>query len=536
MLAVGDFKATSATRKRGRAHRVIEDIGDTSCGRTLSALRPAKGPIAIDDAIDSRRQMHVADYNFPKRARISSEIAFSPEQTSLGKFISSVWEQIYGGVNLEPQSLVEQWQLTVDAAANTFNDGSFGDDNQLGPGPPPSLLPTTGVAVAGLDGTSGSFSRSNTLCRKVTQAGRTCRAIEVIVQARWIEHFDSYVDFLAVTNPSMSRTKCRKSALLEACNDFGWSEKELRNKMAVWIGYKEIKDAAGWAALVFAGMGLYRFCKYRAGFNSKSMERLRKLQSSMEVAADTLHPNWRQVLAIIGEASQRRFAGHPHDWVVYQDGSSPVSLRSTYLECDPYFGFEHLNESVIDTEAWGADDPRWIPPLSAAASVTSADTCRLCRQRQSDDPKLNSCHCFPSLFGGPRSPCPVQVFRTSNGRNNGLQALMPFERGAAVGEFVGLITKGIEDLDVMECSTRVRRYQIWQGRQGNYTRFVNHSCKPNAQFQHFVWLSTQRIILVSKEIEAGTEITVDYSESYWRGLDKRCLCGENCCRYGGDNR
>jgi SET domain-containing protein len=36
---------------------------------------------------------------------------------------------------------------------------------------------------------------------------------------------------------------------------------------------------------------------------------------------------------------------------------------------------------------------------------------------------------------------------------------------------------------------------------------------------------------VSKGIEAGIEITVDYTESYWRGLDKKCLCGESCCRY-----
>lgn len=534
--ASGDSKATRTSQKRKRTRKAIQ-IDDTNCGRALGALRPAQGHTVTADAIDSHRQMQVADYNFPKRAKIQSEATFLPEKSSLGKFIASVWEQIHGGINLEPQSLVEQWQLTVGTAANTLiNGGRLSHDKPVDLEPPSSLVTATEVAVTGPDGTGGSFSQNNTFCRKVTQAGRTCRSIEVIVQARWIEHFDSYVNFLAVTNPSMSPTRCRKAALLEACSDFEWSEKELRNKIAVWRGYKEIKDAAGWAALVFAGMGLYRFCKYRTGFNSKSMELLRTLRSGIEVAADTLHPNWRQVLAIIGEASQRRFAGHPHAWVIHKDGSDPVPLQSTYVESDPYFSFEHLDESVIDTEAWGADDPRWIPPLSAAVSVTSADTCRSCRQRQSDDPKLNSCYCYPSLFGGPRSPSPVQVFRTSNGRNNGLQALIPFERGAAIGEFVGLVTKAIEDLDVMDSSTRVRSYQIWQGRQGNYTRFVNHSCRPNAQFQHFVWLSTQRIILVSKGIEAGTEITVDYSESYWRGLDKRCLCGESCCRYDGDNR
>jgi hypothetical protein len=56
----------------------------------------------------------------------------------------------------------------------------------------------------------------------------------------------------------------RKTAFTEACADFGWSEKELRNKMqagslpwalwfslltrffrAVWKGYREVEDAAG---------------------------------------------------------------------------------------------------------------------------------------------------------------------------------------------------------------------------------------------------------------------------------------------------
>ena len=74
-------------------------------------------------------------------------------------------------------------------------------------------------------------------------------------------------------------------------------------------------------------------------------------------------------------------------------------------------------------------------------------------------------------------------------------------------------------------------YQIWQGRQGNFTRFVNHSCHPNSQYERFLWLGQQRVVLVSKGIDAGSEITVDYSDRYWMNLDKKCLCGETCCRF-----
>lgn len=57
---------------------------------------------------------------------------------------------------------------------------------------------------------------------------------------------------------------------------------------AIWRGYKEIKDHGGWACLVFAGMGIYRFCKYRIGFDPESMAILRRTRARFEVAADTM--------------------------------------------------------------------------------------------------------------------------------------------------------------------------------------------------------------------------------------------------------
>ncbi|RGP81071.1 set domain-containing [Fusarium longipes] len=479
-------------------------------------LAVANGNISVEDSgadSESPRQMQVGSENFPKRIKVKHDGVFHPKESSLGKFVVGVWEQIHSGLILEPQNLTEQLQLAAPSAVNNP------------PGDTVSVTPDVRSVQ-----TWDAFSQSNLFCRRVTQTSRTCRSLEVIVQARWVELFDSYVEYLASTNPGLSSTKSRMRAITEACADFGWTEKELRNKMAIWRGYKEIKDVLGWVALVFSGMGLYRLCKYRIDFDKEKLSRARALRLRMEVAADTLHSNWRQLLAIVGESTEPRFFGHPHDWVVHQDGSDPVPLRSTYLRHDPNFAFEHIDESIIDTTSWGADDPRWNPP-STAVCVSGLYVCDLCHQVQSSEAAVNACKCFPSLFGAPRFPSAVQVFRTPNGRNNGLQALISFERGAAIGEFVGLITKNIEDQDVLDSQVDGRRYQIWQGRQGNFTRFVNHSCKPNAQFEKFVWLGTQHILLVSKGIEAGMEITVDYTESYWRGLDKKCLCGESCCRY-----
>jgi ATP-dependent RNA helicase DDX49/DBP8 len=284
-------------------------------------------------------------------------------------------------------------------------------------------------------------------------------------------------------------------------------------------------------------MGIYRFCKYRVEFTKEAMKRLQNLRTRFEVAADTLHPHWRELLTIIGETSRLQYAGHPHNWVVSEDGAPPVPLRSTYLDRESFFEFEQLEESVIDEREWRGEDPRWVPQTSAVVQADGTYVCAVCNQTQSDEPALNACGCFPNLFGCvKRRPPPVQIYRTNKGQNNGLLALAPFERGSGIGEFVGLITKGVRHVDVMDSATATTSYQIWQGRQGNFTRFINHSCNANAQFSQFTWLDTQHIILVSKGIEAGVEISVDYGDRYWAGLDKSCLCGESCCRYRRDRR
>ncbi|KAI1870477.1 uncharacterized protein JN550_005405 [Neoarthrinium moseri] len=493
-------------------------VPDNMGRQGLGGLRPARAlSIPTETEGTSGRQIQSGD-KFPKR-RAMKPPGHSLQPSTLDKLIIGIWEQIYRNVNLEPQGYLDF--LHVEAPHPSYG-GTVLDMGHVRHGNQYIAQPAAG----------GSFNRMNTLCRQVTQASRTCRSLEIVVQARWVEYFNEYVDSCALTNPIVPRTKHNKAALSEACFDFGWTEKELRNKMYIWRGYKDIKDAGGWAALVFSGMGIYRFSKYRIGFGEDSMQRLRTLRPLFEVAADTLHPGWRYLLGVVGESTQQVYTEHPHDWVVFLDGSPPVPLQTTYMQWDPDFSYRQVDESIVDQTAWGCDDPRWTPPLDAIIRGAAMPLCEVCGKQQSDDPIQNSCYCFPTLFGCAKtSPSPVLIYHTPNGRNNGVIALCPFERGSPVGEFVGLITKGFQDVDVLESSTRLEKYQIWQGQQGNFTRFVNHSCKANAQYQRFTWLNTQRIILVSKGIEAGAEVTVDYSDKYWRGLDKKCLCGEACCKY-----
>lgn len=239
-------------------------------------------------------------------------------------------------------------------------------------------------------------------------------------------------------------------------------------------------------------MGLYRFCKYRLGFTAESFRCLQRLQTRFEVAADTIHCRWREVLSIIGAASPPRYVGHPHDFVILETGAAAIPLEQTYLQWQEDFAYTQLDASIVDVDAWGYVDPRRV------IEETEYYTCSVCGELQSDVVSENQCSCFPNLYGGSNDFHPVQVMRTKNRKNNGLFACLvrfsfpasamslsclltlsqqPFERGTAIGEFVGCITRGLVDVDVMEGETPLHgRYQIYQGREGNYSRFINHSC------------------------------------------------------------
>jgi len=154
----------------------------------------------------------------------------------------------------------------------------------------------------------------------------------------------------------------------------------------------------------------------------------------------------------------------------------PVALKTTYTQWYPDFSFTHLEDSVLDQLAWGRDDPR-------QTSGTNTAFCNDCGYFQSNNVSSNECRCFPELYGACKAPIPVQVFRTPLGKNNGLIArcvsfLYPspqsslltgwqeFPRGSAIGEFTGLITKGMDGTDVMQSGEDERRYQIYQGKMG----------------------------------------------------------------------
>jgi hypothetical protein len=72
-------------------------------------------------------------------------------------------------------------------------------------------------------------------------------------------------------------------------------------------------------------------------------------------------------------------------------------------------------------------------------------------------------------------------------------------------------------------------------KQGNWTRFINHSCEPHTEFRMYR-VGNMRIMVVEAitDVPEGVELTVNYGEEYY-GPDtmKICQCGTVTCVSNG---
>ena len=67
--------------------------------------------------------------------------------------------------------------------------------------------------------------------------------------------------------------------------------------------------------------------------------------------------------------------------------------------------------------------------------------------------------------------------------------------------------------------------------RGNWTRYINHSCRQNTTFRGVNVGDKRRIVVVAdRDIDFGEEITVHYGKEFWDNASYACMCGEdNCC-------
>ncbi|KAJ1452146.1 hypothetical protein M885DRAFT_424943, partial [Pelagophyceae sp. CCMP2097] len=135
----------------------------------------------------------------------------------------------------------------------------------------------------------------------------------------------------------------------------------------------------------------------------------------------------------------------------------------------------------------------------------------------------------------------------------GLFAANGFNEGDVVGEYVGDVMPAVEDAERPQTpsvgATRSDRHcyfmRLGKGdvidasRRGGLTRFLNHSCAPNAEAQNWTVGGEMRVAIIAKcTIPRGAEVTFDYSWGSSRARRKpedvapdcRCLCGADDCR------
>ncbi|OCT54842.1 hypothetical protein CLCR_02781 [Cladophialophora carrionii] len=149
----------------------------------------------------------------------------------------------------------------------------------------------------------------------------------------------------------------------------------------------------------------------------------------------------------------------------------------------------------------------------------------------------------------------VELF-TTHDKGRGIRALQRIPRHTFIGEYIGEIYPE-RDANTEESITRYgppegnvyhfsvpvgpplpprtpdqrARFTVDSAHLGNWTRFMNHCCYPNARFDTVnvgqVWTTIVRTV---REIKFGEEITVDYGPDYfyYRRLD--CRCGHARCK------
>lgn len=97
-------------------------------------------------------------------------------------------------------------------------------------------------------------------------------------------------------------------------------------------------------------------------------------------------------------------------------------------------------------------------------------------------------------------------------------------KGDTIGYYTGTI---ITDEDAESPKYIDSKYLLYvckdwwicgEGKKANYTRYINHSSKPNARLIVSARWKTARFVAI-KSIPAGTEIFFDYGRDYWDNVD-----------------
>lgn len=131
---------------------------------------------------------------------------------------------------------------------------------------------------------------------------------------------------------------------------------------------------------------------------------------------------------------------------------------------------------------------------------------------------------------------PLLELREYPDRGVGVRSLRSIKAGTYIGQYVGEIREPAARKGTTYALHHTLRNRsigvIDAAIYGNWTRYMNHSCRTGVIFVSAV-VGNSACVLVRaiRDIEIFEEITVDYGAAYFAPRGRVCKCGEEGCRY-----
>ncbi|GAA85222.1 SET domain protein [Aspergillus luchuensis] len=235
-------------------------------------------------------------------------------------------------------------------------------------------------------------------------------------------------------------------------------------------------------------------------------------------AGDAAPPKLNHVLASRNEAENLRHT-HPHEIVIKEEERQVRSPKfQNRLQ-------KHIEASIFHPRDWQtAKDPehRGLKKDPTLREGLNYGLCDLCAEG-----KICECRIKEAPFEF------VQLVETPKGV--GVRALTRFEKGDILGEYIGELHPPCYQGDLIYALTMQGKVDVDEEialicpmEYGNFTRFINHSCRPNTTFERrTIGNRATMTVEVVRNIQPFEELTINYGREYWKG--RTCICGEEGC-------
>ena len=174
-------------------------------------------------------------------------------------------------------------------------------------------------------------------------------------------------------------------------------------------------------------------------------------------------------------------------------------------------------------------------PLKKCISERSIKSCIL-RRNCDEECILGECVVDCTNNKLQKSEWKPTFYRNSKISKTGLFATLNIKKDEFIMEYLGKehLNDDTSKISGNNYIMQMKLHYIDAETSGNYARFINHSCQPNAKFSKIEVNGVQRCAIYAMgDINSGEEITCDYG--YEKGKkDKnnvRCNCSKGCPNY-----